>query len=260
LARRDSVKVRDLVELSLLYVGVPAVTLYPLGFVGLLIQLWRDNFFPYDDYDTVWSTVAMVPNTVVVGTGVELLYFSAVSTLLGMGVAPLISKLVRKPRRAAEERPGRKGWWGLYLLIVLPATAFLAYHSVYVNDRNDVLFLVGFLVFSAGGGVLIWQVRSRGHDQWFFPGLAAAYVAAVLAALSVGALDTPTLPLVEINAQPGDEVPGCSELPPDRTFVKVSEAPNLVYLYNESGFFALSVFDAKPVRYHWDCPYLRTQS
>ena len=86
-------KVRDLVEVSLLYVGIPAVTLYPLGFVGLLIQLWRDNFFPYYDYDMVWNAVAMIPNTVVVGTGVELLYFSVVSTLLGMGIASLTSKL-----------------------------------------------------------------------------------------------------------------------------------------------------------------------
>ncbi len=183
-----------------------------------------------------------------------------VSTLLGIGIASLASKLLRKPHAVGEEQRGRKGWWGLYLLVVLPATAFLAYYSVYVNDRNDVLFLAGFLLFSAGVGGLIGQVRSRDHDEWFFPGLAAAYVAAVLAALSVAALDTPTLPLVEINAQPGDEVPGCSELPLDRTFVKVSEAPNLVYLYNESGFFALSVFDAKPIRYHRDCPYLRTQS
>jgi hypothetical protein len=40
------VKVKDVVEVALLYVGVLAVTLYPLGFVGLFIQLWRDNFFP----------------------------------------------------------------------------------------------------------------------------------------------------------------------------------------------------------------------
>ncbi len=175
-------KVKDLVEVALLYVGVPAVTLYPLGFVGLLIQLWRDNFFPYYDYDTVWNAVAMIPNTVVVGTGVELLYFSVVSTLLGIGIASLASKLLRKPHAVGEEQRGRKGWWGLYLLVVLPATAFLAYYSVYVNDRNDVLFLAGFLLFSAGAGVLIGQVRSRDHDEWFFPGLAAAYVAAVLAA------------------------------------------------------------------------------
>ena len=253
-------KVRDLVEVALLYVGIPAVTLYPLGFVGLLIQLWRDNFFPYYDYDMVWNAVAMIPNTVVVGTGVELLYFSMVSTLLGMGIASLTSKLLRRPPPAGEEQRGRRSLWVLYVLVVLPAMAFLAYHGVHVNDRNDVLFLAGFLLFSAGGGVLIGQVRSRGHDQWFFPGLAAAYVAAVLAALSIAALDTPTLPLVEINAQPGDEVPDCSELSLDKTFVKVSEAPNLVYLYNETGFFALSVFDVRPIRYHRDCSYLRTQS
>ena len=49
-------------------------------------------------------------------------------------------------------------------------------------------------------------------------------MAAVLAALAVAALDTPTLPLVEINAQLGDEVTDCFELPLDRTFVKISEA------------------------------------
>ena len=97
-------KVRDLVEVALLYVGIPAVTLYPLGFVGLLIQLWRDNFFPYYDYDMVWNAVAMIPNTVVVGTGVELLYFSVVSTLLGIGIASLSSKLLRKPPPAGEEQ------------------------------------------------------------------------------------------------------------------------------------------------------------
>jgi hypothetical protein len=45
------VKVKDVVEVALLYVGVPAVTLYPLGFVGLFIQMWRDNFFPYYDFN-----------------------------------------------------------------------------------------------------------------------------------------------------------------------------------------------------------------
>jgi len=40
------------------------------------------------------------------------------------------------------------------------------------------------------------------------------------------------------------------ELPKDRTFVKASEAPNLLYLYSESGFFALSVFGVQPLRCH----------
>jgi hypothetical protein len=63
LVKRDSVKVRDLVEVPLLYVGVPAVTLCPLGSIWLLIRLWRDNLFPYNDYDTVWGAVAMTPTS-----------------------------------------------------------------------------------------------------------------------------------------------------------------------------------------------------
>ncbi|MDQ4062985.1 MAG: hypothetical protein M3122_03615 [Actinomycetota bacterium] len=104
---------------------------------------------------------------------------------------------------------------------------------------------------------MIGQVRLRGHDGWFFPGLATAYVVTILAAVCIAALDTPTLPLVEIRAE-SDTIPDCSDLPKDRAFVKVSEAPNLLYLYNESGFFALSVFDVQPLRYHQDCPSLRT--
>jgi len=251
-------KVKDIVEVALLYVGVPAVTLYPLGFVGLFIQLWRDNFFPYYDFNMIWNAVAMVPHIEVVGTGVQLLYFSLVATVLGVGVASLTSSFLAK-RRAAEKEPGNwKGWWLLYLLVLLPAAAFLAYNSVYVDAWHDILFLAGFLVFSTGGGVLIGHVKVRGHDQWFFPGLASAYVAAVFAALCIAALNAPTLPLVEVNAE-SDVLPDCSELPKDRTFVKVSEAPNLLYLYNESGFFALSVFDVQPLRYHKDCPVLRTQ-
>ena len=106
---------------------------------------------------------------------------------------------------------------------------------------------------------MIGYVKVRGHDHWFFPGLAAAYVAAVFAAACVAALNAPTLPLVEVKTE-SDVLPNCSELPKDRTFVKVSEAPTLLYLYNESGFFALSVFDVQPLPYHKDCPVLRTQS
>lgn len=81
-------KVKDVVEVALLYVGVPAVTLYPLGFVGLFIQLWRDSFFPYYDFNMIWNAVAMVPHTEVVGTGVQLLYFPWSPPYLGWASLP----------------------------------------------------------------------------------------------------------------------------------------------------------------------------
>ena len=37
---------KDLVQSLLVYVGIPAVTLYPLGFAALAIQLWNDPCSP----------------------------------------------------------------------------------------------------------------------------------------------------------------------------------------------------------------------
>ena len=112
----------------------------------------------------------MVPNTEVVGTGVQLLYFSLVATLLGVGVASLTSRFLAK-RRASEKEPGNwKGWWLLYLLVLLPAAAFLAYNSTYIDAWNDILFLAGFLVFSIGGGILIGHVMVRGTISGSFRG------------------------------------------------------------------------------------------
>jgi hypothetical protein len=112
------VKVKDLVEVALLYVGIPAVALYPLGFVGLLIQLWRDDFFPYQNFNTIWNAVAPIPNTVVVGTGIELLYLSLVSTLVGLGVASLTLNFLHRRHAYAEEPESRRSLWSLYLLVL----------------------------------------------------------------------------------------------------------------------------------------------
>ena len=58
-------KVKDIVEAALLYVGVPAITLYPLGFVALGLQMWRDPFFPYTAFGPIWDAVSLVPRTIV---------------------------------------------------------------------------------------------------------------------------------------------------------------------------------------------------
>ena len=38
---------RDILEGFLFYIGIPALTLYSLGFVALCLQMWRDRYFPY---------------------------------------------------------------------------------------------------------------------------------------------------------------------------------------------------------------------
>jgi hypothetical protein len=40
-------KVRSLAESVLFYVGIPAALLYPLGVLGVGLQLWMDPLFPY---------------------------------------------------------------------------------------------------------------------------------------------------------------------------------------------------------------------
>ncbi len=91
-------KVKEIVEAILLYVGIPAITLYPLGFVALGLQMWRDPFFPSADFGPIWDAVSLIPQTQVIGTGVELLYLSVISTLFGVGIASLTFHFLRRRR------------------------------------------------------------------------------------------------------------------------------------------------------------------
>ena len=142
-------KVKEIVEASLLYVGVPAITLYPLGFVALGLQMWRDPFFPYDDFGTIWDAVSLVGHTEIIGTGVELLYLSVISTPLGVGVASAIFHFFRRDP-LIEEKHERWGLWGPYLLVLLPVAVILAYNSVPLDGWEDAPYVAGFLVFSIG--------------------------------------------------------------------------------------------------------------
>jgi hypothetical protein len=255
-------KTRDLVEALLFYVGVPAATLYPLGFAGLFFQMWSDQLFPYSDFDTLWDAVATIPSTQVVGTGVVLLGLSLIATLLSAGVAWATFEILRK-RHSADEDPSdrriRRILRSLFVLSLLPPAAFVAYNTVYVNDRYDVLCLAGFIAFSAGGGVLVGDIKSRAAQEWLRPALGAAYIGAVFAALCIATLDTPNLPLVRINSPPDDTTLNCSELPKDRTFVKVAQSSNVIYLYNKSGLVAYYIAEIQPIRYIGSCAWLRTQ-
>jgi hypothetical protein len=229
------------------------------------LQLWSDQFFPYDyrDVDVLWDAVAYTPKTVVVGTGIALLWLSLIATSLIAGVAWLTLNIYRELPVADEgprDRRIRRTLWGFFLLSLLPPTVFVAYNTLRVNDRYDVLCLAGFLAFSAGGGVLVGYIRSRAANEWFRPTLVAAYIAAVFAALCIATLDTPNVPLVEVNASPDSAIPDCSELPKiDRTFVKLSQSSNVIYLYNDSGLIAFYIADIQPVRYLPGCTSLRTQ-
>jgi hypothetical protein len=249
-------KVKEIVEASLLYVGVPAITLYPLGFVALGLQMWRDPFFPYDDFGTIWDAVSLVGHTEVIGTGVELLYLSVISTLLGVGVASVIFHFFRRGPSIEEKHEGW-GLWGPYLLVLLPVAVILAYNSVPLDGWEDAPYVAGFLVFSIGGGILIGYTRLRHLDHLFLTGLAIAYAGSLLAALCIAPLDVPNLPLVHTDARVGGVEGPCAGQP-DKTFVKLDESATHWHVYNKSGLYSIPYEDVKYARYYEDdCPALR---
>ena len=248
-------KVKELVEASLLYVGVPAITLYPLGFVALGLQMWRDPFFPYDDFGPVWDAVSLVAHTEVIGTGVELLYLSVISTLLGVGIASVTFHFLGRSK-VGDKQEGRS-LWGLYLLVLLPVAAFLTYNSVPLDGWEDAPYVAGFLIFSVGGGILVGYTRLRHHEGFFLTGLAIAYAGSLLAALCIAPLDVPNLPLMHIDARMGGAEGSCAGQP-DKTFVKLAESATHWHAYNKSGLYSIPYQDLKYVRYYEDeCPALR---
>jgi hypothetical protein len=89
-------KTKSLAELALVYIGIPGATLYPLGLVALLIQVWQDPSFPYIDPTTAWTAVSLIPQTVVIGTGIGLIFLSLFAALLGMEVYFLTFILLHK--------------------------------------------------------------------------------------------------------------------------------------------------------------------
>src|SRR5215212_5768876 len=94
---------KDLVQSLLVYVGIPAVTLYPLGFAALAIQLWNDPLFPYYDFDTIWYAVTLVPQPQVIGTGLQLMFLSLVATALSAGIGLRVSRSLQRRRGLSVE-------------------------------------------------------------------------------------------------------------------------------------------------------------
>lgn len=163
-AQQEGIQLKGLVEGMLLYVGIPAVTLYPLGFIALGVQLWRDPAFPYQNFTTVWEAVSLIPETVVMATGIRLIYVSLIAMILGAAVAALLFSLVRRYKKNGDGREGSplggalqsRRLWSIMLLLLLPlaAASLLVWGDGPIDDRpdNDLLYMAGFALFALVGG------------------------------------------------------------------------------------------------------------
>lgn len=229
----------------------PAAVLYPLGFLGLGIQLWRDPLFPYSRLDTVWNAVSLSPETVVIGTGVRLLFLAFVSTAFGVGVSVLVVRglmlLGRSPAPASDVIPGGRRWM-LFLVLLVPIAVMMMWYSVRLNSRADVALFVAFFVFSAGAGLIIGYVRWSSDREYFTTSLVTVYAGSIAAAICLAASQTPQLPIVEIQAE-RSEPHRCAEVPAEDTFVMLDRADEFLYVYNTEGMFSLPDSKAETLRF-----------
>jgi hypothetical protein len=175
-------RVRSLAEAVLFYVGIPAALLYPLGVLGVGLQMSQDPLFPYSRLDTVWIAVSLVPERVVIGTGIRLLFFALVSTAFGIGVSVLAVRglilLGREPAEASAVGKGRPRRWMLYLLLLIPIAVVGIWTSVRVSNATELAFFIGFFVFSAAAGLVIGYVRWMSAESSYYLSLLAVYVGA----------------------------------------------------------------------------------
>jgi hypothetical protein len=262
---------RDILGGALFYIGIPAATLYPLGFIALSLQLWRDADFPYNwassgfDFAMIWFAVSLVPKVVVVGTGIRLLLISLFSTTLSMRVASLSLYILRhrELRRVWADRQRREKalgnlaslgrweqrFWYLSLLLLLPVLALLVVSRFPFDSWYDVPFYAGYFIFSAIGGFIIGYVRFKGPDGWIHHGLTLAFAGSIFAALCLSALELPDLPYAEIDATSTSWPRSLS----GNSFRLLSgPTSNYWYVYNQQdGLLALQQNDVKSLRY-WD--------
>ena len=166
-------RVRSLAESVLFYVGIPAALLYPLGVLGVGIQMWLDPLFPYSRLDTVWTAVSLVPEKVVIGTGIRLLFFALESTAFGIGVSVLVVRglilLGREPAEASAVGKGGPRRWMLYLLLLMPLAVVGVWTSVRVSNATELAYFIGFFVFSAAAGLVIGYVRWMSAESSLLP-------------------------------------------------------------------------------------------
>jgi len=124
LTEHEEKKVRSLAESVIFYVGIPAALLYPLGVLGVGIQMSKDPLFPYSRLDTVWTAMSLVPEKVMIGTGIRLLFFTLESTAFGIGVSVLVVRVLillgREPAEASAVGKGGPRRWMLFLLLLMP--------------------------------------------------------------------------------------------------------------------------------------------
>lgn len=219
---------RDLAETFTVYVGIPALLLYPLGLFMLALQLYRH----YDlKFLTAWYASSLVPNAVVAGHGAKAFLMPLFISLV---VCLLVAKVTFRLRGGwkSEGRLSPDSPWariralvkaaprviiGIALLIV--SVVIVLFVIAYSSDYGNLFAIPTAILVSFVGGFFIYlnhqsseykaMKLSKGvAEGWILSGLAIAYAGGLAGAFATVYVQGDTLPRVTIehNAS-SDEYP-----------------------------------------------------
>lgn len=245
---------RNRLESFAVYVGIPAVTLYPLGFAALWLQiLITDGNFPSVDLDTAWYAASLVPKVVVVRTGLFVLFLSLIFSALGFSTAMLIFNVLHWWREYGVLKPllKRSPQIAGIGLLVIAIVSYFQYN--YINTTFERIFLISIALPALLPGFLIGYLRVEKKGKWPFRWLAIAYVGAMVGALGHAVQYYPALPMVEIKAPESTSSYEVSEVPEARGFFTLlSYDENYWFVYSQDARLeAIPTGDAQIVRF-WD--------
>jgi hypothetical protein len=279
----DATSLRNILGGALFYIGIPAATLYPLGFMALSLQIWRDPEFPYNwatsglDFTMIWYAASLVPKVVVIGIGIRLLLLSLVATVLSMSIASATMLMLQKWKLAKSWSAGEgqdddvagyflsrwehlnkweRRFWYLSLLVLLPLVILWLWSEFPLDHWYDLPFLGGYFTFSALGGVVLGYIRFWGYDRWAHHGVVLAFAGSIFAGLCLSALELPRdLPYVEPQASQNWP----ESLPSGSRYRFLGSDPNNLNIYNrENGILTISSHPSsqtgQSITRYWDEP------
>jgi len=95
----------DIGQLLATYIGIPAVLLFPVGFLFYVLQI--DMFYPFD-FSTAWYATSLIPASVITGQGAKVLLVPLVVSLF---IASIVGRtlIVRCGKRVRQEEKQDSG-------------------------------------------------------------------------------------------------------------------------------------------------------
>ena len=174
----------DIGQMLAAYIGIPAILLYPVGFLVFVLQVW--NFYPFD-FSTAWYAASLIPVTVATGQGVKYLLMPLVISVIVSSVLSSVfaRRLIVEYRKALQEgleqnrdaptglvlstllrrRRERLMWLLAIALVVLLLTVALVVFFALKTGREGILYWAFFIPLGAISGLIgSWRISSDYYE------------------------------------------------------------------------------------------------